>query len=79
MPRHLVARVAPAHLAQGRGVVSPVRIGDLVKVGQGKTLWRITGFWLHGTTKFANLQSTDREWVTTSSTLDRLQRVEAQP
>jgi hypothetical protein len=59
--------------------VSPVRIGDVVKVGQGETTWRITGFWTHGTERLAELQATDREWVRTSSVVDRLVRVEVQP
>lgn len=59
--------------------MSPVRIGDVVKVGQGKATWRITGFWTHGTERMAELQRVDREWVRSSSVVDRLVRVEVQP
>lgn len=59
--------------------MSPIHVGDIVQVGNGHTQWRVTGFWLNGERQFAELQRTDREWVRTSSVVDRLSRVEQQP
>jgi hypothetical protein len=54
-------------------------VGEVVQVGSGKQLWRIVSFWLHGETQFADLQNVDREWVKTSSVVERLTLVEAHP
>lgn len=58
--------------------MSPLHIGDVVQVGKGRMLWRILGFW-GDNFHLAQLQNVDREWVRTSSPVDKLTRVEHQP
>jgi hypothetical protein len=61
---------------QGDGASTPApAIGDLVRVGNGKTVWRIASFWLAGTTTLAELVATTG-YARTSSVPDRLTIVE---
>lgn len=48
------------------------QVGDTVRVGKGKTDWTVTGFWVNGHTRFAELTGVDRAWVRSSATLPRL-------
>lgn len=50
-------------------------VGDTVHQGAGKTVWKITGFWVSGHEVFASLQRPDAQHVNASATLDRLVRV----
>lgn len=56
--------------------MSDLKEGDLVRVGSGKTTWRIVSFW-HAGEPMAQLQNVDAAWVRMSSVLDRLVPVEA--
>lgn len=62
----------PTH---GDGASHPFKVGDHVTIGDGTTLWRLTGFWLHGATEFANLRRTHNDRHATTSTLDQLRLV----
>ena len=59
--------------------MTPIHVGDIVRAGNGRTLWRVTTLWLHGETALADLQQVDREWVRRTDVVDRLERVETQP
>ena len=64
-------------LGDGASPTGLPQVGDIVRVGQGSALWRITGFWVSGPTRFAELARTDRQWVRSSATPDRLTVVHA--
>lgn len=59
--------------------MSHILVDDVVQIGTGRKHWRVTGFWYHGHLLFADLQSLERQWVRTSSAVERLKRVEARP
>lgn len=53
-----------------------IRVGDTVKVGNGKRIWTVTGFWTHGYTRFAELARPDRADVQAPAVLTRLTVIE---
>ena len=50
-----------------------IQVGDIVRVGKGKTLWRVHKFWTHAPTgtRFAALRG-GGGYSTTSASPDRL-------
>lgn len=62
----------------GDGAGHPFHAGDLVRVGaEGRTVWKVTGFWLHGSTMLADLAKPGRPAVTSACSVDRLRRVQS--
>jgi hypothetical protein len=57
--------LVPGH---GDGISHPAP-----RVGTHVNGWRVTGFWTHGTTRFAFLAQVDRPWMTRTVTVARLE------